>query len=82
MHSKTFLKFHKVMGRGHVPLYHFARPTPLILFFLCSNFSGVTRNPYSYPLKWTFYFQVKSSEHILQKEQFSYWEIMLQMLNK
>lgn len=66
MHSKTFLKFHKVMGRGHIPLYHLARPTPLALFFLCSDLSGVTSNSYSYLLEWTFYFQVKLSRYIFQ----------------
>lgn len=64
MHSKTFLEFHKVMGRGQILLYHFARPIPLSLFFLCSYFSGVTSNPYSYPLEWTFYFQVKLSRYV------------------
>lgn len=66
MHSKTFLEFHKVMGRGQILLYHFARPIPLSLFFLCSYFSGVTSNPYSYPLEWTFYFQVKLSRYVSQ----------------
>ena len=55
------------MGRGHSLLYHFVRTTsPSLFSFLCSDLSGVTSNPYSYPLEWNFYFQVKLSRYIFQ----------------
>lgn len=63
-HSQTFLKFHRVVGRGHISCCRLTRPTLFMLFFLCSDLSGITSNSYLYPLEWSFYFQVKLSRYI------------------